>query len=217
MRANSELAPGIGLSQPRHQPLRTLTKPDGSTNASRPVSFLRFVLCDSGMIPAPRACTPCQMVVNATKHADRFCCAANGVGTCLVPVVTGTVQEMLAKLRNWARLVKRDVLALYLAGRDPRVPWYAKAIALATAAYALSPIDLIPDFIPVLGYLDDLIIVPVAIVLTVRMVPAGIMAELRADAERRLASQRPVSLAGAVVIGTIWILAGLACWAIFFR
>ena len=64
----------------------------------------------------------------------------------------------LNRLKTWARLLKRDVFALYLAGRDPRVPWYAKALALATAAYALSPIDLIPDFIPILGYLDDVII-----------------------------------------------------------
>ena len=67
---------------------------------------------------------------------------------------------MLQRLRDWARDIKRDVHALYLAARDPRVPWYAKAVALAVAAYALSPIDLIPDFIPVIGYLDDLIIVP---------------------------------------------------------
>jgi uncharacterized membrane protein YkvA (DUF1232 family) len=84
---------------------------------------------------------------------------------------------MLERLKRWARAVKRDVLALYLAGRDPRVPWYAKALAAATAAYALSPIDLVPDFIPVIGYLDDLIIVPVAIVLVIRLIPAGVMEE----------------------------------------
>ena len=67
---------------------------------------------------------------------------------------------MLERIKQWARAIKRDVIALWIAARDPRVPWYAKALAMAIAAYALSPIDLIPDFIPVLGYLDDLVIVP---------------------------------------------------------
>src|SRR5262249_55536059 len=67
---------------------------------------------------------------------------------------------MIQQARQWARVVKRDVHAIYLAARDPRVPWYAKALALCVAGYALSPIDLIPDFVPVLGYLDDVIIVP---------------------------------------------------------
>jgi uncharacterized membrane protein YkvA (DUF1232 family) len=71
--------------------------------------------------------------------------------------------KMLDKLKDWARSIKRDAHALYLAARDPRVPWYAKALALCVAGYALSPIDLIPDFIPVLGYLDDLILVPLGI------------------------------------------------------
>src|SRR3546814_19345602 len=81
------------------------------------------------------------------------------------------------RLRHWARTIRRDVVALYLAARDPRVPWYAKALAACVAAYALSPIDLIPDFIPVLGYLDDVILVPLGILLAVRHVPAHVMAE----------------------------------------
>ena len=75
-------------------------------------------------------------------------------------------------VRRWARALVRDVHAVALAARDPRVPWYAKALALAVAAYALSPIDLIPDMIPVLGYLDDLLIVPLGLALVVRMIPA---------------------------------------------
>ena len=75
--------------------------------------------------------------------------------------------RVFERLRQWAHAVKRDVLMLYLAARDPRVPWYAKVVAGCVAAYALSPIDLIPDFIPVLGYLDDMIIVPLGIVLTI--------------------------------------------------
>jgi uncharacterized membrane protein YkvA (DUF1232 family) len=90
---------------------------------------------------------------------------------------------LFARLREWARALKRDVHAVYLAARDPRVPWYAKAVAGCVAAYALSPIDLIPDFIPVLGYLDDLIIVPLGILMVVALIPPGIMAEHRATAE----------------------------------
>ena len=116
------------------------------------------------------------------------------------------------RLRAWARRLKRDVLALYLAGRDPRVPWYAKALALATAAYALSPIDLIPDFIPVLGYLDDLIIVPLGIALVVKLIPPEVMAEHRAAALQ----DRPVSLAGAAIIVMVWIAASaIAALAIY--
>jgi uncharacterized membrane protein YkvA (DUF1232 family) len=75
------------------------------------------------------------------------------------------------RLREWARAIKRDVVALYIAGRDPRVPWPMKAMAVAIAAYALSPIDLVPDFIRVLGYLDELILLPIAIALVIRMIP----------------------------------------------
>lgn len=98
--------------------------------------------------------------------------------------------------------------ALWLAGRDPRVPWPAKALAAAVAAYALSPIDLIPDFIPVIGYLDDLLIVPAGIWLAVRLIPAPLMAELRAEAERR--SDRPVSYVAAAAIASIWLAAAAA-------
>ena len=106
--------------------------------------------------------------------------------------------------RRWIDAARRDVFALYLAARDPRVPRLAKILALATAAYALSPIDLIPDFIPILGYLDDLIIVPLAIYLTVRLIPVDVMADLRAQAETRI-SARPKSLAGAAIVVAIWV------------
>src|SRR5881392_1256681 len=92
---------------------------------------------------------------------------------------------LLERAKRWARAIKCDVIAVWIAARDPRVPWYAKALALAVAAYALSPIDLIPDFIPVLGYLDDLIIVPLGILLVVRLIPPGLMAEFRAQAASR--------------------------------
>lgn len=119
---------------------------------------------------------------------------------------------MRRALRQWARSIKRDVVALYLAARDPRVPWYAKVLAACVAAYALSPVDLIPDFIPVLGYLDDLILVPLGILLAVRLVPVEVMAELRIEADRR--SSRPSSRTAAAAIIVLWIFlaAALAWW-----
>jgi uncharacterized membrane protein YkvA (DUF1232 family) len=124
---------------------------------------------------------------------------------------------MIERLKKWAGTMKRDFLALYLAGRDPRVPWYAKALAIATAAYALSPIDLIPDFIPVIGYLDDLIILPAAIWFTVRLIPQDIMDELRDQAAIKLTAKRPHSFGGAAVIVTIWlgvvVLVGWLLWS----
>jgi len=117
----------------------------------------------------------------------------------------------LQRIREWARLVRRDAVAVWIAARDPRVPWYAKLIAAAVAAYALSPIDLIPDFIPVLGYADDLLIVPAGILLTTRLIPAGLMAEFRAEAAAR--DGRPVSIGGAILIAVLWLASlALAAW-----
>ena len=116
---------------------------------------------------------------------------------------------IIDKLRRWARMVKRDVVALYLAARDPRVPWYAKAVAACVAAYALSPIDLIPDFIPVLGYLDDVLLVPLGIALAIRLIPPPILEEHRNTATAQ-AGKRPISrIAPAVIIG-IWVVLGIA-------
>jgi uncharacterized membrane protein YkvA (DUF1232 family) len=118
---------------------------------------------------------------------------------------------MLDRAREWAHAIRRDVVAVWLAARDPRVPWSTKALALAVAAYALSPIDLIPDFIPVLGYLDDLIIVPLGILACIRLIPAGLMAEFRTEAARRAAEPR--SIVAAVIIVAIWIsAAALLLW-----
>jgi uncharacterized membrane protein YkvA (DUF1232 family) len=113
------------------------------------------------------------------------------------------------RLRDWARLIKRDVHALYLAGRDPRVPWYAKALAALVAGYALSPIDLIPDFIPVLGYLDDVILVPLGIAAVIRLIPPDVMAEHRAMAAA--AQDRPVSRAAAIAVIVAWVAAAAVC------
>ncbi|TLW97566.1 DUF1232 domain-containing protein [Rhizobium sp. MHM7A] len=111
--------------------------------------------------------------------------------------------QLRSKAKNWAKSLKRDIVALWLAARDRRVPWYAKAVAGAVAAYALSPIDLIPDFIPVLGYLDDLVIVPLGILLATRLVPADVMAALRVEAARRI--ERPSSRAGLIFILAVWL------------
>ena len=120
----------------------------------------------------------------------------------------------LRTVKLWAKTLKRDVVALWIAARDPRTPWFAKAVAGAVAAYALSPIDLIPDFIPIVGYLDDLLIVPLGIALVVRLIPAPLMAEFREAAAR---IDRPVSRAGLVFIAAVWIavtwLVGLWAWS----
>lgn len=105
-------------------------------------------------------------------------------------------------IRDWSRAMKRDAVAVYLAARDPRVPWYAKTLAIVVAAYALSPIDLIPDFIPILGYLDDVILVPLGVMLVRRMIPAAIFAEHQAAAA--LIVRRPVSRVAATIIILVW-------------
>lgn len=122
--------------------------------------------------------------------------------------------DLAERLRNWARALKRDAVALWLAARDPRTPLVAKLTAGAVAAYALSPIDLIPDFIPVLGYLDDLLIVPLGIALAIRLIPAPLMAEFRARAAERL--DRPRSLLAAALVVALWLGVGvlLALWAV---
>lgn len=113
---------------------------------------------------------------------------------------------MIASVKQWARMIKRDVFALWIAARDRRTPWVAKVVAGAVAAYALSPIDLIPDFIPILGYLDDLIIVPMGILLAVKLIPTEPMAEFRAEALRR---SKPTSRVGLVLIVAIWLLTAI--------
>jgi len=122
--------------------------------------------------------------------------------------------SLKTRLRCWARGIKQDVHALYLAARDPRVPWYAKAVAFFVAGYALSPIDLIPDFVPVLGYLDDIVIVPLGILLAIKLIPPDILAEHRATAAH---SERPWSRAAMVAIVAIWIGAGLIALTVMLK
>jgi uncharacterized membrane protein YkvA (DUF1232 family) len=115
---------------------------------------------------------------------------------------------LLDSAKSWARSLKRDVVAVYFAARNPETPWALRLFALAVAAYALSPIDLIPDFIPVLGYLDDLLIVPLGLWLVIRFLPAQILASARARAA--VALERPRSKVGAMVIVGIWLLCAVA-------
>jgi len=121
----------------------------------------------------------------------------------------------IGSAKQWARLIKRDVVALWIAARDPRTPIAAKLVAAAVAAYALSPVDLIPDFIPVLGYLDDLLIVPLGILLAIRMIPAPLMQEFRHRASQQ--ENRPVSWAGLIAILIIWLFFALGSTWIVYR
>ena len=124
---------------------------------------------------------------------------------------------MRQRASRWAFLVKRDVHAIYCAARDPRVPWYAKALAICVAGYAFSPIDLIPDFVPILGYMDDVIIVPLGILIVVKLIPPEIMAEHRALAAATRG--RAVGHTAVIVIAIVWtaciVFAGWICYRAF--
>ena len=121
---------------------------------------------------------------------------------------------MLDAVKTWARNLKRDIVALWIAARDPRTPILAKVVAGCVAAYALSPIDLIPDFVPVLGYLDDLLLVPLGIWIAVRLIPPALMAELR---ERASTQMRPTSPAAAAIIIGVWLLGAVVFGALIWR
>ncbi len=122
--------------------------------------------------------------------------------------------DWLQAWKDAARRLKREVRALYLAYRDPRVPWHARVFAGAVVAYAFSPIDLIPDVVPVLGYLDDLVLVPLGIALAIRMIPPEVLAECRERALQEQDGHRPVNWAAAAVIAAVWL--GLAALAVVY-
>ena len=122
---------------------------------------------------------------------------------------------MLRRLKDWARALKREVVAVWIAARDPRTPVAARIVAGLVAAYALSPIDLIPDVIPVLGLLDDLLIVPLGLALAVRLIPPALMAECRARADAL--ARRPTSRAAAVAIVLLWLAAAALLAALVLR
>ncbi|MCC7316645.1 MAG: DUF1232 domain-containing protein [Planctomycetes bacterium] len=112
----------------------------------------------------------------------------------------------LEKWKTQAKKLKRETYALYLACRDPRTPWYAKALAACVVAYALSPIDLIPDPIPVLGHLDDLVLIPLGIALVLRLIPASVMDDCRRRAHETLTSGKPTTWVAAAVIILVWLI-----------
>ena len=120
-------------------------------------------------------------------------------------IMSNPEMTVLQKWKQRARIIKREVYTLYLAYRDPRTPWYGKLFAALVVAYAFSPIDLIPDPIPVLGYLDDLILIPIGVTIAVRLIPPQVMEESRIKAEEVLREGKPTSWVGAVIIGAIWI------------
>ena len=117
-------------------------------------------------------------------------------------------------LRMWVKRIKRDGVTLWFAGKHPKTPWYAKALGLFVVAYALSPIDLIPDFIPVLGYVDDVLLLPGLIWLTLQLLPPDVLTECRghADAWMQRQGAKPSSMAGAVLVVALWLLVGSALW-----
>ena len=122
---------------------------------------------------------------------------------------------MLERLKSRARTLKREAYAIYLAAQDPRTPWYAKALVFFVVAHTFSPIDLIPDFIPILGYLDDLIITPGGLWLAVRLIPAEVMADSRALAATHDVDRR-IGRTGAVVIVAVWlaVAAAIVYWIV---
>ncbi|HET8630802.1 MAG TPA: YkvA family protein [Thermomicrobiales bacterium] len=123
---------------------------------------------------------------------------------------------MIERWRRRARRLKREVYALYLACKDPRVPWYARLLVGGVVAYAFSPLDLIPDVIPVLGYLDDMVLIPLGIALALRLIPPHVLAECRQEAQRVMDEGKPVNWRAAGVIIAIWLaLAALAAFALY--
>lgn len=123
---------------------------------------------------------------------------------------------MLESLKTHAQTLKREALTLYIAVRDPRVPWYTKLLVGIVVAYTFSPIDLIPDFIPVLGHLDDLILTPLGIAIAVKTIPPEVITDARHSTEELLSQRRPISRAGAILVLTFWLITIAVCvWSTY--
>jgi uncharacterized membrane protein YkvA (DUF1232 family) len=120
---------------------------------------------------------------------------------------------LLERLKRRADRLKVETFALYLAARHPGTPWYAKLLVAAIVAYAFSPIDLIPDFIPVIGYLDDLVLIPLGIALAIKLVPPPVLAECKARAQETMVSGKPVSRVAGTVVVMIWLALTVLCFA----
>jgi uncharacterized membrane protein YkvA (DUF1232 family) len=117
-------------------------------------------------------------------------------------------------LKAWAKRIKRDGVTLWFAGKNPQTPWYAKALGVLVVAYALSPIDLIPDFIPVLGYVDDVLLLPGLIWLAIRLLPSDVLADCRGQADEWMQAKgsKPSSWGGAVLVVVLWLAIGVTLW-----
>lgn len=113
--------------------------------------------------------------------------------------------SLIARWKRQAKLLRIKIYAIYFAYKDPRVPWYAKAFAACIVAYAFSPIDLIPDFIPILGYLDDIVLIPLGITLALKMIPTAVIKECEEKAQEILTQDKPKSLPAAAIIVAIWV------------
>ena len=122
--------------------------------------------------------------------------------------------SLSGNLNSWAKRIKRDGVTLWFAAKNPRTPWYAKALGALVVAYALSPIDLIPDFVPVLGYVDDVLLLPGLILLAIKLLPVDVLAECRGQADAWMASKgmKPSSRAGAVIVVVLWLAMGAVGW-----
>jgi uncharacterized membrane protein YkvA (DUF1232 family) len=158
---------------------------------------------------------PCQRLI---AGADALVCFGVGTGSSSIMTAMRLASMRLVQtLRAWARRIRQDILTLWFAAKHPRTPWYAKVLVTVAVAYALSPIDLVPDFIPVLGYLDEVILLPLLIWMTIRLLPPDVLRASRTSAEAWIASaaSKPRSMAGAVAIVGIWLAValGLATWA----
>jgi uncharacterized membrane protein YkvA (DUF1232 family) len=121
-------------------------------------------------------------------------------------------ERKLRRLKEKIRSLKAEIYCLYYAARHPRTPWYAKILVSFIAAYALSPIDLIPDFVPVLGYLDDLVLIPLGIFLAIRLIPPQVLEECRSRAQEIFQSDKPVSWTAGAAIILIWLAAAVLCF-----
>jgi len=121
-------------------------------------------------------------------------------------VIILSILRTIERLKQKSRHLKIEIYALYLAYRDPRVPWYAKVFVALVVGYALSPIDLIPDFIPVLGYLDDLILVPLGVAVALKMIPEKVMEDCRIRSKEVMNEKKPINRIAAVVIICIWLM-----------
>lgn len=144
-------------------------------------------------------------------HQRGLLCTKDSASRCHGKLATMTTDD---RLKGWAKQIKRDGVTLWFAGKHAATPWYAKALGVFVVAYALSPIDLIPDFIPVLGYVDDVLLLPGLIWLTIRLLPPQVLADCRAQADAWMKTQgtKPSSRVGAVVIVLLWIAVCAALW-----